>query len=53
MNKKSGSRADFKKGEGSSALADAACGQRKNPSEPLDGPSEIQWKMGDRTKSLL
>lgn len=41
MNKESGSKADFNKKEDSSALANAACGQRRNPSEPLDALSEI------------
>lgn len=43
MNKETGSKADFKKEEASSALANAARGQRKNPSEPLDGHSEIDF----------
>lgn len=43
MNKETGSRADFKKEEASSALANAARGQRKNPSEPLVGHSEIDF----------
>lgn len=41
VNKQSGSKADLEKEEYSSALANAACGQRKNPSGPLDGHSEI------------
>lgn len=44
MNKESGSKADFKKEEDSLALANAACGQRKNPSKPLDGHSEIGFR---------
>jgi len=44
MNKESWSKADFKKGEDSLALANAARGQRRNPSEPLGGHSEIGFR---------